>query len=178
MKGRSKLIVIFLLGLSVTLWPASAQDQPNHEVLTLQISAAPTESPTFEDTADGRIVFKVNPVGPVTGDLEGTFSHRVTQVEPASNEIAIGLLESTTAFFTIETEEGMIEGYYTGAFYFHEDTFPDATVRQRGQVLSVTAAYAELYLADVYYDAMVDFEEVDGSLIPLGDSGTMVIAPR
>ena len=81
-------------------------------------------------------------------------------------------------FFTIETEEGAIEGYYSGAFYFQEGTYPDANMQQRGQILSVTAAYADLYLAEVFFDLIVDFEEVNGSMVPLGDSGTLIIAPR
>ena len=123
-------------------------------------------------------VFKVNPVGTVTGDLEGTFSERITQVEPADEVPAINLLQEIATFFTIETEEGVIEGYYSGPFYFPEDTFPDPVSHQHGQVLSVTAAYADLYLADVFYDGMVDYEEVDGNLFALGDSGTLIITPR
>ena len=182
MKNRSRMtgtmLAVLLLALTCTLGPTSAQDEPPLKVMTLQFSAVLTEPPTLEDTGDGRVVFKVNPVGTVTGDLEGTFSQRVIQVEPVDALPAINLLQETAAFFTIETDEGVIEGYYSGPFYFPEDTFPDAVVRQHGQVLSVTAAYADLYLADVFYDGLVDLEEVEGNLVPLGDSGTLVIAPR
>ena len=184
MNTRSKFITlvfaILLLGLLGTLLPTMAQDQVPHQVLTLQVSAVPNEPPTTEETADGGIVFKVNPVGTATGDLEGAFSQRITQVESAgflaNFESGLAWLEPITTFFTIETEEGVIEGYYSGAFYFPENAFPsDAVFQQHGQVLSVTAAYSDLYLADVYYDGIVDFND-EG--IPLGDSGTLIIAPR
>jgi hypothetical protein len=182
MKASLKLIIsvftILLLGLLGTLLPAGAQDYPSSQVLILQTKAALTESPIIEATADGQTIFKLHPTGTVTGSLEGTFSQRITQIIPSDTVNAINVLEPITTFFTIETEEGMIEGYYSGAFYFQEGTFPDANMQQHGQILSVTAAYADLYLAEVFFDSIVDFEEVDGAMIPLGDSGTLIIAPR
>ena len=182
METRSKLITsvfaILLLGLLGTLLPASAQNYPSSQVLILQTKANPTEPPIIEESDDDQTIFKVHPTGTVTGDLEGTFSQRITQVVPSDTELAINVLEPIATFFTIETKEGVIEGYYSGAFYFQEGTYPDANMQQRGQILSVTAAYADLYLAEVFFDSIVDFEEVDGSMIPLGDSGTLIIAPR
>lgn len=184
MKTRSKLstsvFAILLLGLLGTLLPASAQDAPRYPaILTLHISAAPAEPPIIEDTADGGVVFKVNPVGSVTGDLEGTYSQRITQVDPCPTcEPQANQLIPIAAFFVIETADGSIEGYYSGAFYASEESFPDQLLNVHGQILAVTGAYADLYLADVYYDGIVDFEEVDGSLVGLGDSGTLIIAPR
>lgn len=173
---RVILIIGFLTLLSV-YW-AAAQEESGRAVLVLQFSAAPSEPPTIEE-AGSTGVFKVNPSGTVTGDLEGTLSQRITQVDPMivlpTNVTA---LVDVTTFFTIQTDEGTIEGYYYGAFYFPEATAPDATVKQQGKVLSVTAAYADLYLADVYYDGVVDFEEVDGTEVAVGDSGTIIIAPR
>ncbi len=150
------------------------------KVLTLRFSAAPAEPPTIEPAQDA-IVFKANPVGKVTGDLEGTFTERVTQIaDPELNyPIApVNKVEPITTFFTIKTSTGTIEGYFWGTFYFPAQGYPDATVRQHGQVLSVTPAYANLYLADVYYDAVVDFEIKGDTQVPLGDSGTLVISPR
>lgn len=180
MKSSKAMIVITLLGLASALWPASAQEElRSPHALELQFTAAPTEPPLVEEAGDIG-VFKVNPVGTVSGDLEGTFTERITQVDPIvlmpTNE-ANDLLDITT-FFTIETDEGTIEGYFYGAFYFPEETYPDAILRQQGHVLSVTAAYADLYLADVVYEGIVDFEDVDGTVIALGDSGTLLIAPR
>jgi hypothetical protein len=184
MKNRPKstvvITLIVLCSLLAWIMPGSAQEElPSRHVLELQFTAAPTEPPTFEDAGDVGI-FKINPVGTVTGDLEGAFSQHITQVDPVVLEDTspVNLLIDITTFFTIETEEGVIEGYYTGAFYNPEAIQPDVVARQHGQVLSVTAAYADLYLADVYYEGTVDFEEVDGEAIALGDSGTIVIAPR
>ncbi len=188
MKNKSKMtgtmLAILLLALSFTLGPTSAQDEPPTlpvRVLTLQCTTTftLTQPPTLDFTADGQIlVFKVNPVGTVTGDLEGTFVQRITQVEPTDEVPAINLLQEIATFFTIETEEGVIEGYYSGPFYFSEETFPDPVSHQHGQILSVTSAYADLYLADVFYDGVVDYEEVDGKPFTVGDHGTLIIAPR
>ena len=182
MKTRNKLFASFgfvlLLALVTSLWPAIAQDVPYYpSTLTLHISSAPTEPPTVDVLTDGSNLFRINPVGSVTGDLEGSFAQRITQVDSCSNcDPAVNQLIPITAFFTIETGEGSIEGYYSGAFYSTEESFPDQLVKAHGQILSVTAAYADLYLADVYYDGVVDFEEIDGSLVPLGDRGPMVIS--
>ena len=181
MNIRLKLIgTLIIVGLAAMLLPASAQEVPPvRHVLELQFSAAPTEPPTIE-SAGYTGVFKVNPVGTVTGDIEGSFSERITQVDPIVNlpTNSVNDLLDITTFFTIETDDGPIEGYFYGVFYFPEKSWPDAIVRQQGRILSVTAAYADLYLADVIYDGVVDFEDVDGTLIPQGDSGTMIIAPR
>ena len=182
MKTRSKLIIsvfaILMLGLLGTLLPVSAQNYPSSQVLILQTKANLTEPPIIEESANGQTIFKLHPTGAVTGTLEGTFSQRITQVVPSDTVPAINVLEPITTLFTIETEEGVIEGYYSGAFYFQEGTYPDANMQQRGQILSVTAAYADLYLAEVFFNSIVDFEEVNGSMVPLGDSGTLTIAPR
>ena len=173
-------VAILLSGLLAASWVA-AQDQPQTpslHVLTLQVSAAPAGPPTIGKTPEGWDLFKVNPVGNVTGDLEGAFSQRITQIDPCSDCIEVNQFIPITAFFTIETDEGMLEGYYSGTFYSTEASFPDHLVRVHGQILSVTPAYADLYLADVYYDGIVDFETIDGATIPLGDSGTMIISPR
>lgn len=182
-KHFSRMIVVILpLALLVGVWPGSAQDEAQilpERVLSLEFSAGPTEPPIIEEAPD-TFVFKVNPVGTVTSALEGTFAQRVTQVHPFVLEPtnAINQQFPITTFFTIETDEGAIEGYYAGAFYFPEAVHPDASVQQYGQVLSVTATYADLYLAEVFYEGIVDFEEVDGMMIGLGDSGMLTIAPR
>lgn len=175
-------IAIVVLSLAMLIWPLSAQDDTAvlpERVLSLQFSAGPTEPPVIEE-ADDTFIFKVNPIGIVSGSLEGAFIQRITQVHPnvLDPTNAVNRQLGVSTFFTIETDEGIIEGYYAGTFYFPEAVHPDAVVRQYGQVLSVTAAYADLYLAEVFYDGVVDFEEVDGAMIGLGDSGTLTIAPR
>ena len=162
MLTRSKFTLFVVFMLFVVTMSAAAQDARSFpHALTLHISAAPTEPPIIDDLGDDWTLFHVNPAGSVTGDLEGTYTQRITQETPCSTcDAAVNQLQPITAFFTIETDEGSIEGYYSGAFYSTEESFPDNYIRVHGQILSVTAAYADLYLADVYYDGIVDFEEV------------------
>ena len=178
MKTRSKLsgaiVAMLVLALFTALLPASAQDQATQKVWTLHIAAVGTEPPSIEKTADGRDVFKVNPIGTVTGDLEGTYTQRITQVDECTTCYAVNDMIPMTGYFTIETSEGKMEGYYTGVFHATKDTFPDYKMKVQGQILSVTPSYADLFLADVYYDGIVDFENG----VPLGDSGEMNIVPR
>ena len=184
MKIRSQMmgtmIVITLFGLAAALLPASAQDEPpRRHRLELKFSAAPTEPPSIEPAGD-TAVFRINPVGTVTGDLEGSFSQRITSVDSLamSPPNPVNYLEDIATFFTIETDDGTIEGFYYGASSFPEATYPDSIVKQHGLVIAVTAAYANLYLADVYYDGVINFEEVNGIMAGIGDSGTLIIAPR
>ena len=148
------------------------------DVLTLEFTAVAPEPPTIEEAADD-FIFKIIPGGPVTGDLEGTLTQHITFVDPmALGPFVPNLHLPITTFFEIETDEGTIEGYYVGSHYQREDMFPDAMVQQRGHILSVTGAHANLFLADVYYNGVVDYEDIDGNYVGVGDSGTLVIAPR
>lgn len=172
---------ILLLGLFTAIGPVIAQDQPSAlspDVLTIQFSAVAPDPPTIEEAQD-MFIFKIIPIGPVTGDLVGTLTQHITFVDPmALGPYVPNLHIPITTFFEIETDEGIIEGYYAGVHYHQEDTFPDAIVIQHGQILSATSAYADLYLADIYYDGVVDYEEIDGNYIGVGDSGTLIIVPR
>ncbi len=80
---------------------------------------------------------------------------------------------SVSVIFTIETEQGVIEGYYAGSFH-RSDAGDQATINATGHILSVSGAYADLYFADVYVTSTVQF--VDGR--STGESGTMTIAAR
>jgi hypothetical protein len=75
-----------------------------------------------------------------------------------------------TVLFTIETEQGMIQGYYAGSLYLAEGS-DSASINAAGQILSVSGTYADLYLADVFVNSAVQF--VDGRSV--GESGTMTI---
>jgi hypothetical protein len=184
MKGMDKffrtMTFVLLFGMIVTHWSVSAQDAlPSRHILQLQFSAAPSGPPTVEPV--GSIaVFKIDPKGEVKGDLEGTFTEHITQLDTDINAttIPVNSLQDITTFFSIKTNDGTIEGYFYGAFYFPEEANGDAVVQQHGHVLSVTGAYANLYMADVIYEGVVDFKEVNGASIGVGDSGTLLIAPR
>ena len=75
--------------------------------------------------------------------------------------------------FTIETDLGTLEGYYAGSFYLSE-AGDGADIDAYGQILSVSGAYADLYLAEVFVTSQVQF--VDGRSV--GESGTMTISTR
>lgn len=173
------LAMVLALLLIPVVAIVSAQDGPLYPTqLALQIDASPTGPPLIESLTDGEVIFHIDVAGTAAGDLAGSFVQDITQVDPCPTCYAPDQLQPITAFFTIETDEGKIEGYYVGSFYATEGTFPDYIIQVHGQILSVSAVYADLYLADVYYNANVDFEEVEGETVPLGDSGTMIIAPR
>jgi hypothetical protein len=135
--------------------------------LTLEFSTELTAEPSFDFLEDGRIVFNAKTAGALSSGLEGTLSQNVTQVVYTPEPPA----EPITTSFRIETADGWIEGYVSG--YFYREPGQDASVQQHGQVLSVSAAYADWFLADVFFDSIVLINENT----PLGDTGTMTLFP-
>ena len=139
------------------------------EPVILEFSTSAAGPPTIEPLADGRMTFRITSVGDVSGAFTGTITGRVSEVtsnpSPPSHAISV--------MFTIETDQGQIEGYYTGNLYLPEGA-DQSTISASGQILSVSGAYADLYLADVFVSSHVQF--VDGRSV--GDSGTMTIATR
>ena len=139
------------------------------EPLILEFSNSATGPPMIEPLSDGRMTFRITGAGPVTGSIQGTFTGRITEV--TSNPSPP--YHPVTVLFTVETEQGVIEGFYAGSFHL-PDGADHSDVNATGQILSVSGAYADLYLADVYVTSQVQF--VDGRSV--GESGTMTIAPR
>lgn len=82
-------------------------------------------------------------------------------------------LHPVTVMFTIETEDGTLEGFYAGSLYLAEGS-DQASIHASGMLLSVSGAYADLYLAEVFVSSTVQF--VDGRSV--GESGTMTITAR
>lgn len=160
-------LMTMLLVLVATGAPVSAQDGGRAVPLTIQFSTAPQAEPVIEQFRN-QIIFKIESSGDATGDLEGKLVQRITQVASLPEPP----LEPITTFFSIETDKGTIEGYYSGYFYV-PGTDQDAQVQQHGQVLSVTGQYAHLYLADVYFNSVVNIENGAG----VGDTGSMTIVP-
>ena len=161
-------VVLFLLSLFGFTIPAQAQNAVRQtRPLIATFKSVPTAEPVFENPPR-QIVFKITTSGELTGDLNGTLTQQITQVVPDPEPS----LEPITAFFTIETATGKIEGYATGSFYIPKPG-DNATVTQHGQVISVTGEYANLYLADVYLDSTVTIENGAG----VAAEGSISIVP-
>jgi hypothetical protein len=177
---KASRVLLHLLAICFTLLGLSgavaAQDvQPVEplalasEPVMLEFSVGAAGPPTIEPLTDGRMTFRIQAAGEVTGALDGSISAKVSEVTPAPSPA----YHSVTIIFTIETEQGQIEGYYAGSFHQPEGS-DQAEITAVGKILSVSGAYADLYLADVYVSSEVQF--VDGRSV--GESGTMLIAAR
>lgn len=139
------------------------------EPLVLEFSSGAAGPPTIEPLTDGRMAFRIAAAGEVSGALQGSISAQVSEVTAMPSPP----MHPVTVMFTIETEQGMIQGYYAGSLYLAEGS-DQASIRASGQILSVSGAYADLYLADVFVDSTVRF--VDGRSV--GESGTLTITVR
>lgn len=138
-------------------------------ILKLQYEGRPAGPPSVEPLSDNRIVFSIEAAGSVSGDLQGSMTTTISEVHPVPAPPS----QWFTAMFVIETENGRIEGFYAGALYRPEGA-DAAEVHGEGQVLSVSGVFADLYLATVFVQGSVAYQ--DG--IGVGDNGTMVIVPR
>jgi hypothetical protein len=141
-----------------------------NQLLVLEFRTTPTGPPNLEPLSQNRQVFKISARGPVTaGALVGEMSASVTEVHtvppPAHQGIAIT--------FTLGTEQGTIGGYYSGSIHMVEDGHK-WLINGYGQILTVTGAYADLFLAEVFVSSEVP--RVDGRA--LGENGRMTISPR
>jgi hypothetical protein len=152
---------------------ALAQDmspvEPLHlssEPVVLEFSSGAAGPPTVEPLADGRMTFRIQGAGEVSGAFAGSISVLVSEVTAMPSPP----LHPVTIMFTIETQDGTLEGFYVGHLYLAEGS-DQAVIRGSGSILSVSGAYADLYLADVAVSSTVQF--VDGRSV--GESGTMTI---
>ncbi len=176
---RHSRVLSLFVGLAAMLGvigPVAAQDFPMVDALdlknapvVLEFSTGPAGPPTIEIVTDGRMTFRIDTVGPVSGAFEGTITGTVSEMtanpSPAYHQVTI--------MFTVETELGSFDGYYAGSFHRPEGA-DHAQIAAVGKILSVSGAYADLYMADVYVDSAVSY--VDGR--STGEAGTMLIAPR
>ncbi len=145
--------------------PLNLSDQP----VVLEFSTGAAGPPTIEPLTDGRMAFRIMAAGDISGAFEGSISANVSEVTAMPSPP----LHPVTVMFTIETEQGMIQGYYSGSLYLAEGS-DSASINAAGQILSVSGTYADLYLADVFVNSAVQF--VDGRSV--GESGTMTISAR
>jgi hypothetical protein len=169
--------VVFVLALCCAVIGLSsialAQDmqpveplQLSGEPVVLEFSTGAAGPPTIEPLTDGRMAFRIMGAGEISGAFEGSISVSVSEVTAMPSPP----LHPTTVIFTIETEDGTLEGFYAGSLYLAEGS-DQAVIRASGTILSVSGVYADLYLADVSVTSAVQF--VDGRSV--GESGTMTI---
>lgn len=161
-----------LLAAGTGLAQESAPSEPlplTDELIELEYSVL-GEDISFEMLTADRALLEVNAAGSVSGDLEGTISSNPNQLV----ELPDPPTDSFAVTFTIETADGTIEGYYVGTIHGVAGD-PAASVNAHGQILAVTGAYAELFLAEVYVTAEVP---LDPEGVGTGENGTMTIAPR
>lgn len=174
---RMSLFVLMLCSAVIGLTSISlAQDvapvEPlnlSAEPVVLEFSTGAAGPPIIEPLTDGRMTFRIMAAGEISGAFTGSISASVSEVTAMPSPP----LHPVTVMFTIETEQGMIQGYYAGSLYLAEGS-DSASIHAAGQILSVSGAYVDLYLADVFVNSAVHF--VDGR--STGESGTMTIAAR
>lgn len=159
---------VFSVALAQDIVPIEPLDLSSEPVV-LQFSSGAAGPPTVEPLTDGRMTFRIQAVGEVSGAFEGSLSALVSEVTAMPSPP----LHPVTVMFTIETEVGTLEGFYKGSLYLAEES-DQAIIHASGLILSVSGAYADLYLADVFVTSAVQF--VDGRSV--GESGTMTIAVR
>lgn len=167
--GLAFAVVLLITALTTVLAQEQEMTTPLDlagEPLVLEFFVGAAGPPDFEPLTDGRLVFKVEAEGSVSGAFEGTMRSAITEVNPDPP-----IFQGLSITFTIETEDGVLEGYYTGTIYHPEPDAPIATVHAHGQILSVSGAYADLFLADVFVASEVQFVEGRST----GETGTMTI---
>lgn len=159
---------VFSMAFAQDVVPVEPLDLSSEPVV-LEYSLGAAGPPIIEPLTDGRMTFRIEGAGEVSGAFEGSISALVSEVTAMPSPP----LHPVTVMFTIETEDGTLEGFYAGSLYLAEGS-DQAAIRASGQILSVSGAYADLYLADVFVSSAVQF--VEGRSV--GESGTMTIAPR
>lgn len=158
----------FNVALAQDMTPVEPLDLSSQPVV-LEYSLGAAGPPTIEPLTDGRMTFRIQAVGEVSGAFEGDISALVSEVTAMPSPP----LHPVTVMFTLETEDGTLAGFYAGSLYLAEGS-DQAAIHGYGRILSVSGAYADLYLADVFVTSAVQF--VDGRSV--GESGTMTITAR
>ena len=136
------------------------------EPVTVNFSTGAAGPPMIDALTDGRMAFRIDAAGEASGTISGAVTARISEVTPMPSPA----FHSVSVMFTIQTEFGQIDGYYAGSFFL-PDGSDQATINAYGRILSVSGAYADLYLAEVFVTSTVQF--VDGRSV--GESGTMTI---
>jgi transcriptional regulator with XRE-family HTH domain len=142
------------------------------KVMVCSLQTAAVAPGTSEILPDSRMLCKLQSAGKLWGDLSGWLRQEITELSRKIGDENDNFSPVTT-LFTIETADGVVKGYYTGFFTEAEDG-THAKVQQHGQVTSVTPAYVDLFMANVFYRGEVPLVNQEG----VADRGTITIAPR
>lgn len=178
MKQHNRLVLLLIVCVAVVgaFGIINAQEEAMIEPLdltdgpvVLSFSLGAAGPPTIEPLTDGRMTFRIQGAGEISGDLTGSLSARISEV----TAMPPPPFHPVTVIFTIETESGQIDGFYAGSLH-RPDGAEQADITASGTILSVSGAYADLYLADVTVSSQVQF--VDGRSV--GESGTLIISAR
>jgi transcriptional regulator with XRE-family HTH domain len=137
-------------------WIEIVSDQTSsfhsNRLLTAHFHSAPIDSPISETLQDGRQLCKIFAKGRIAGAIEGIVQQEVTQLHYKSDQPSS--IVRTAVLFHIETEKGTIKGCCAGFMTGNRETGSERTTLQ-GKIYSVTNAYIDLLLADVYYESEV-----------------------
>ncbi len=144
----------------------------------LQYDLVATEPPVYQNVTNGRQLVNLQARGSVSGYIEGEMVVRLTQIimpKPAGMDYSQALPMQVGAIFKIRSGEEMIEGYYSGSISTILDAAGHGTgrVQATGQIISVTADFADLFLNYVFVTDVVKMVEGIGT----GSKGTMQIKP-
>lgn len=164
------LVIVGVLGIAIAqeivpIEPVVLSAEP----IVVDFSVGAAGPPTIEPLTDGRMTFRIAAAGEVSGTFDGSITATISEVTAMPSPA----LHPVTVMFTIETEQGTIQGFYAGSLYLPQGS-DSASIHASGSILSVSGAYADLYLADVYVASSVQF--VDGR--STGESGTMTLVAR
>jgi hypothetical protein len=136
---------------------------------SLDYSTKADGAPHIESLSGNRNVLRTRAKGPVRGSFVGTISETVTIV----HAVPAPQLQGIAISFTVETSQGSFSGHYTGSIQLG-DQGGEYLINGYGQVVSVTGAYAELFLAEVFVNSKVP----KGKGRSAGETGTLTLSPR
>lgn len=144
--------------------------------VTFTYDLVAAETPRVDTLPDGRMLIVIVATGPVGGDIEGTIEVRLHQViapKPAEHGYRQALPMQLAAQFTVVVGDDSIEGVYTGTMtpMVDDDGSGIALVQGTGQVVAVTAGFADHFLEHVFVADEVRMQEGIGT----GARGTMRI---
>lgn len=150
-----------------------------NNLFTLNLQAAPSDAPISESLSDGRQICKIAGRGHVSGKVRGTITQDTTHFR--KDYRAEGQSAWLSVLFEIAADAGIIKGYYAGfSTDRHNGTEGEGTedtLRMRGQVLSVTSAYIDLFMADIFYEGTLYYPKALEERATL-EMGVLTIIPR
>jgi hypothetical protein len=140
----------------------------------LGCSVVTIRSPRSECLEDGRQLCSIAGMGHVSGDFSGAVTQEITHFKTGS--VSLSPVVYMTVVYEVTTDAGSLKGYYAGFSTDRQDGKVDH-LRMHGQVLSVTVAYIDLFMADIFYDGAIFYPGATTERAIL-EQGTLTILPR